>query len=82
MSEKQKIIIYSMDSCPWCDRAKEFFKEKKIEFEVIEVDKDQEALKKMMEKTGQSGVPQIEINGKMIVGFDQGAIEAELKKGK
>ena len=71
-----------MDSCPWCVRAKDFFKEKKIDFEEIEVDKDQKGLQEMMKETGQSGVPQIKINGKMIVGFDQGAIEAELKKGK
>ena len=76
-----KIKVYSMEGCPWCDKAKEFFKEKKVEVDIIEVDKDKEALNEMMKKTGQSGVPQIEINGKMIVGFDQGAIEAELAKG-
>jgi glutaredoxin 3 len=77
----EKIKIYSMEGCPWCVRAKEFFEEKNVDFEVIEVDKDKKALEEMMKETGQSGVPQIKINGKMIVGFDQGAIEAELKKG-
>lgn len=77
-----KIKVYSMDGCPWCDKAKDFFKEKKIKFEELNVSTDRVALKEMLEKTGQGGVPQIEINGKMIIGFDKAAIEAELKKAK
>ena len=75
-----KITVYSMDGCPWCDKAKDFLKEKKVEFEVIDVGQDEKALQEMMKKTGQSGVPQIEINGRMIVGFDKAALEEELKK--
>ena len=75
-----KITVYSMDGCPWCDKAKDFLKEKKVEFEVIDVGQDEKALQEMMKKTGQSGVPQIEINGRMIVGFDKEALEEELKK--
>ena len=78
----EKIKVYSMEGCPWCVKAKDFFKEKNIDFEEIEVDKDEKALKEMMDETGQSGVPQIKINGKMIIGFDQDAIEAELAKGE
>jgi len=76
-----KIKVYSMDSCPWCTKLKEFLKEKNIEFEEVDVSQNSKALKEMMEKSGQSGVPQIEINGKIIVGFDEEKIEAELEKG-
>lgn len=75
-----KVKIYSTSTCPWCVKAKEFFKEKGIEFEDINVAENKEAAKEMMEKSGQMGVPVIDINGKIIVGFDQGAIEEEIKK--
>ena len=75
-----KIKVYSTPTCPWCHKVKAFLKDKGVEFEEVDVAADQEAAKKMVEKSGQMGVPQIEINGKMIVGFDQEAIEAELKK--
>ena len=74
------IKVYSTPTCPWCHKVKAFLKEKGVEFEEIDVAADQEAAKNMVEKSGQMGVPQIEINGKMIVGFDQKALEVELKK--
>ena len=75
-----KVTVYTTPTCPWCHKVKDFLKGKKVEFEEVDVAADQEAAKKMVEKSGQMGVPQIEINGKMIVGFDQAAIEAELSK--
>lgn len=74
-----KIKVYSTPTCPYCVQAKEFFKENNIEFEDIDVSKDQEAGKEMVEKSGQMGVPVIDIDGKIIVGFDKEAIEEELK---
>lgn len=77
------IKIYSTPSCTWCHKAKEFFKSKKLKFEDINVAEDEKARSEMLEKTGQMGVPVIEITqqGKepvIIVGFDQEAIEEEL----
>lgn len=69
------VIIYSTPTCPWCIKAKEFFKTNKVAFKDIDVSKDQEAAKVMVEKSGQMGVPVIDANGKILVGFN----EAELK---
>ena len=77
-----KIIVYSAPKCPWCHALKDFLKEKNIEFEEIDISKDQAKVQEMIEKSGQMGVPQIEINGKMIVGFDKEAIEKELENLK
>ena len=77
-----EITVYSTPMCPWCNVLKDFLKEKNIEFEDIDVSKDQEKAKEMIEKSGQMGVPQIEINGKIIVGFDKPAIEKELENLK
>ncbi len=76
----KKIKVYSTPTCPWCVKLKEFLKEKKVEYDDIDVSENQEAANEMMQKSGQMGVPQIEINGKIIVGFDKEAIEAELNK--
>ena len=76
-----KVKVYSTQTCPWCHRAKDYFKEKGVEFEDIDVSSDQEAADEMIEKSGQMGVPVIEINDQIIVGFDQAAIEKALGKG-
>lgn len=77
-----EIIVYTTSSCPWCRMLKEFLNEKKVKFRNVDVGADSKAAKEMIEKSGQMGVPQIEINGKLIVGFDKDAIEEELKKAK
>ncbi|MEM2954980.1 MAG: glutaredoxin domain-containing protein [Candidatus Nanoarchaeia archaeon] len=80
--KEAKVKVYSTPTCPYCWMAKEFLKEKGIEFEDIDVSSNREAAVEMIRKTGMTGVPQIEINGKMIIGFDREAIERELKNLK
>ena len=63
-------------------RGKEYLEVKGIKFKDIDVTKNQEAAQEMVKKSGQMGVPQIEINGKMIVGFDQEAIDKEITELK
>ena len=77
-----KVKVYSTPFCPWCHRLKDYLKSKKIAFEDIDVSKDQKAAEHMVEMSGEMGVPQTEINGKIIVGFDKAAIDAELEKMK
>lgn len=74
-TKKHKIIIYSTSSCPHCVMAKDFLKENKIEFEDVNVQKDHKKAKEMIEKSGQQGVPVIDIDGKIIVGFDKEKIK-------
>lgn len=75
-----KIEIYSTPTCPYCIKAKEFFKEKKIQFIDYNVAEDQEMAKKMVEKTGQMGVPVIMIDGETVIGFNKPKIEEMLGK--
>ncbi len=70
------VKIYSTPTCPWCNKAKEFFKENDIDFENIDVSKNRKAAQEMVQKSGQMGVPVIEINDNVIVGFN----EPEIKK--
>ncbi len=73
-----KIKVYSTPTCPYCRMVKTFLKEKGVDFEDIDVSVDSKAAEEMIKKSGQMGVPQIEINEKIIVGFDREAIEMEL----
>jgi len=69
------VKVYSTPTCPWCVRAKQFLKSKNIQFADIDVSKDREMAMEMVKKSGQQGVPVIEIDGTIIVVFDQGRIE-------
>ena len=74
-----KVKVYSTPTCPWCKKAKDFLVENKIEFEDIDVSSDQKASEEMVEKSGQMGVPVLDIEGTIIVGFDQEKIKETLK---
>lgn len=75
----QKYVkVYSTPTCPWCIRIKQFLKENSISFEDIDVSSDQGAAEEMVRKTGQMGVPVVDIDGEAIVGFDKEKIKAAL----
>jgi len=74
----KKVTVYSTSTCPYCIRAKQFLKEHKIEFEDIDVSVNQERAQEMIKKSGQMGVPVLDIDGEIIVGFDKAKIEAKL----
>jgi len=73
-----KVIVYSTDTCPFCTMAKDFLKQNNIEFTAHNVAAEPEKLKEMTQKSGQTGVPVIEIDGKIIVGFDEMKIKQAL----
>lgn len=70
-----KIKIYTTPFCVYCQKAKIFFAENNISYEEIDVTKDDGALNEMVKKSGQMGVPVIEINNNIVVGFDQNKIK-------
>ncbi len=65
------VKVFSAPSCPYCFTLKEFLKKHNIEFEDIDVSKDEKAREEMIHKTGQMGVPVVEIDGEIVVGFDK-----------
>ena len=74
-----KVIVYSTQTCPYCTMAEDFLKEHKIEFKHVDVSADQAELKEMVDKSGQTGVPVLDIDGKIIVGFNEAAVKEALK---
>lgn len=73
------IKIYTTSVCPYCNMAKNFLKENKISFEEINLENNPKAIKEMIEKSGQTGVPVLDIKGTIIIGFDVEKIKKTLK---
>lgn len=73
------IRVFSTPTCPYCVTLKGFLKEKGFAFEDIDVSQNETALKEMVDKSGQMGVPVIDIDGQIVVGFDRNKIVGLLK---
>jgi len=78
--EDKKVIVYSTTTCPYCAYAKDYFKQKGISFEDKNVGEDRSAAQEMILKSGQMGVPVIDINGEIIIGFRPDVFEELLGK--
>ena len=74
-----KVKVYSTPACPYCHMAKDFLKQNNIDFEDIDVSRDQKAAQEMIEKSGQMGVPVIDVDGKIIIGYNVTALKEALK---
>jgi len=74
-----KVLVYSTSSCPYCVRAKQFLVENNIPFENYDVGLDQQKADEMVAKSGQMGVPVLDIDGQIIVGFDRQRIKELLE---
>ena len=67
----KRVIVYTSTTCSWCNTIKSYLRKNNIQFREIDVSKNQKAAEELVKKSGQQGVPQTEINGQIVVGFDQ-----------
>ena len=72
------VIVYSTPICPWCVKVKDFLREHNIDFVDNDVSTDPKKLQEMMDKSGQMGVPVVDIDGMVILGFNEGKIKSAL----
>lgn len=70
------VKVYSTPTCPWCTIAKQYLDSKNISFEELDVSKDRNAASEMVGKSGQRGVPVLDIDGNIIIGFDKDKIDS------
>jgi glutaredoxin 3 len=75
-----KVLLFSTPTCSWCRRAKRYFKDRGVPFKEINIERDLDAARDIVRKTGQTGMPVIKIGSKWIVGFDRERIEKELAR--
>lgn len=73
------ITIYSTPTCAYCKIAKEYFKSKGLSYTEYNVAEDEARLNEMVAKSGQMGVPVIDIDGTITIGFNKSEVEAALK---
>lgn len=76
--KKPKIKIYLTPTCPYCHTLEVFLTEKGFEYEEIDVASNEKAQEEMIQKSGQIGVPVLDIDGEIIVGFDKKRISGLL----
>lgn len=79
MTNTATATVYTTSTCPYCTMMKNYLDEQNIPYREVNVQEDEEAGRKLVETTGQMGVPQTELNGKWILGFDTEAVQAALK---
>ncbi len=75
MEKRLSVIVFTTPTCSWCKKVKTYLKEKQIRYKEVDVSKDERAMKDMVRKSGQMGVPQLWINNRPVVGFDKAKID-------
>ncbi|MCS6948831.1 MAG: glutaredoxin family protein [Armatimonadota bacterium] len=75
MSNQPRVIVFSTPNCPYCNMAKRYLRDRGIRFRDVDVSRDPAAARDMVRRSGQQGVPVIDINGKIVVGFDRAKID-------
>ncbi len=70
-----RVVVYTTPTCTWCNRLKSYLRRQGVPFHEIDVSKDANAAAELQRRSGQTGVPQTEIRGEIIVGFDQARID-------
>ncbi|MBN2348566.1 MAG: hypothetical protein JXJ22_07010 [Bacteroidales bacterium] len=76
---RKSVTVYSTPTCSWCNTLKSYLRKNRIIFTDIDVSRDEQAAKDMVNKSGQQGVPQMLVDGELIVGFDQKKINRLLE---
>ncbi len=74
------VKIYTTSTCPYCEMVKEYLNERNVKYEECDVSNDEKAQEEMIEKSHQLGVPVIDINGIIILGFNRGEMDKALSK--
>ncbi|HEX9052148.1 MAG TPA: glutaredoxin domain-containing protein [Anaeromyxobacter sp.] len=70
-----RVTVFTTPTCSWCSRTKSYLRQNGIDFREVDVSKDEKAAQRMVARSGQMGVPQLDIDGRMIVGFDKARID-------
>lgn len=73
--KKERVILFTTPSCPHCSHAKRYLRAKNVPFKNVDVSRDKAAARDMQRRSGQQGVPVIDINGQIVVGFNRRKID-------
>jgi glutaredoxin-like YruB-family protein len=76
---RKKVTIYTTKTCPWCTTVKNYLRKNGVRYTEVDIASDENAARNMVAKSGQQGVPQTEIDGQMVIGFDQNKLNKLLE---
>lgn len=72
---RHRVLVFTTPTCPWCTRVKNYLVQQRVPFREVDVSKDASAARDLVRRTGQMGVPVVEIDGRPVVGFDKPRID-------
>lgn len=72
---RHRVVVFTTPTCSWCRRTKTYLRERQVTFREVDVSRDPTAARDLVRRTGQTGVPVIDIDGRTIVGFDRPQID-------
>jgi glutaredoxin-like YruB-family protein len=75
----KRVVVYSTPTCTWCNTLKRYFDEHGVRYSDVDVSSNQKKAEEMVRRSGQQGVPQTDINGTIVVGFDKDKINRLLE---
>lgn len=75
-----EVTLYSTPTCPYCTKAKKYLEDKDVPFNEVNVALDKDGLREMREKSKQIGVPVLDVDGKIIIGFNRNKIDTALEE--
>ena len=67
----RRVTVYSTPTCSWCNTLKTWLQKNNVKYSDVDISRDQKAAEELVRRSGQQGVPQTDINGSIVVGFDQ-----------
>ncbi len=70
-----RVVVFSTPTCPHCRTAKRYLQQRGVVFNEVDVSRDAAAARDMVRRSGQQGVPVLDIGGKIVVGFDRAKID-------
>ena len=74
----KEVKVYSTPTCPYCKMAKKFLEDNGIQYQDLNVAEDETARREMIDKSGQMGVPVIDVDGTLVLGFNQAQLKEKL----
>lgn len=75
---KHRVLVFTTPTCSWCTRVKSYLRSRSVPFREVDITREPGAARDLVRRTGQTGVPVVEIDGKPIVGFDKPKIDKAL----
>lgn len=72
---RHRVLVFTTQTCPWCTRVKSYLAQRKVPFREVDISRDASAARDLVRRTGQMGVPVVEIDGRPVVGFDKPQID-------